>query len=99
MDDAAAIRKAIQLLARRHRVQRRAPKSGDDLSESMLQMLRLHDLLLRPFQVVPQHRNSVLVDAALVGLAVAVVACDPLEAAGKVDDRAPELPVIVFETL
>src|SRR5262249_44660329 len=98
MNNAAAVQEAVQLIPRRHCVQRRPSQLVDNLAEGVLHVLRLLDLVIRPFPVKAQHRNSISVDDARVDLAIAIVVCNHLAAAGEAHDRAPKFPVIAFES-
>src|SRR5215471_10588660 len=98
MNNAAAVQEAVKLIRRRHCIQSRPAKLVDNLSESVLHVLRLLDLVIGPFPVKAQHRNSVLVDNARVDLAIAIVVCNHLAPAREAQDRAPEFPVIAFES-
>src|SRR5438309_3786353 len=98
MDDAAAIRKTVHLLFRRHRIKCCPSELMDDPSESVLHVFRLLDLVIRPLPVKAKHRDSILVHDAGIDLAVAIVICDHLAAAREGDDGSPELAVVGFET-
>src|SRR5687767_13457619 len=46
------------------------PKIMHDLFESFIHMLRLPDLMLAPFYVKPQHRDTIYIDFVRIDLAI-----------------------------
>ena len=81
------------LAARRNTPFLSAPATvGDDLppaasiifAKGLLHVFRLQDLILAPFEVEAQHRNTPLVDDVRIDLAIAVVIRNHFAAAGEV---------------
>src|SRR5262245_20351493 len=98
MNNAAAVQEAIKLFPRRHCFQRRPAKLVDNLAECVLHVLRLLDLVFLPLPVQAEHWNYKFVDDVRVDLAIAIVVCNHFAAAREAQDRAPEFPIIAFES-
>src|SRR5262249_30681437 len=98
MNNAAAVQEAVKLIPGRHCFQRRPAKLVDNLAECVLHVLRLLDLVIRPLPVKAEHWNSKFVDDVRADPAIAIVCCNHFAAAREAQDRAPEFPVIGFES-
>src|SRR5439155_22008394 len=60
-------------------------------------MLRLLDLVIRPFPVEAKHRYSILIDNSRIDLTVTVVIGDHFTTAGEADHRPPKPAIVVLE--
>src|SRR5439155_5179678 len=97
MDDRAARRDAITLLARRHRVERLATHFGDERPERLLHVLHLPVFVHGPLPMEAEDRDAPAIHRAGVDLAVAVVVGNHLPPPREPDVGAVVAAVVVLE--
>src|SRR5437867_13170494 len=99
VDDLAAGCNVVVLLLGRHRAEDLAAHLRDQRAESLLHVAHLIQLVIRPFPMEAQHRNSETIDNDRVALTVGIVVWNHLTASRESDRCAIVTSVIVLDLI